>query len=73
MSIRDIADLVARIVGYTGKIEWDRSYPDGTPRKLLDVSRILATGWTPRIAFSRGIEQTYATFVKKTAQTATAQ
>jgi GDP-L-fucose synthase len=67
-SIREIAELIARVVGYSGRIEWDCSYPDGTPRKLLDVSRILATGWKPRIPFSRGIEQTYEMFIAKRAR-----
>ena len=49
VSIRQLAELVAGVVGYTGRVIWDESKPDGTPRKLLDSSRILATGWTPQI------------------------
>ncbi|MCS6800106.1 MAG: GDP-L-fucose synthase [Myxococcota bacterium] len=59
VSIAELAHLVADVVGYTGRIEFDASKPDGAPRKLLDVSRIRALGWTPRIGLRDGIEQTY--------------
>ena len=48
MSIRELAELVAKVVGYEGAIELDTTKPDGTPRKLLDVSRLHALGWEPR-------------------------
>jgi GDP-L-fucose synthase len=57
--IRELAELVARTVGYEGSLEWDTSRPDGTPRKLLDTSRLTALGWTPRIELDDGIRQTY--------------
>ena len=60
LSIRELAEMIAEVVGYTGRISWDRSKPDGTPRKLLDVSRITALGWTPRIPLREGIAATYA-------------
>jgi GDP-L-fucose synthase len=60
LTIRDLAQLIAKIVGYRGLIQWDPSKPDGTPRKLLDVSRLRALGWRPRIALADGIRQTYA-------------
>lgn len=62
ISIRDLADLVAGIVGYEGEIRWDASRPDGTPRKLLDARRLRALGWNPRIGLREGIVQTYAWF-----------
>ncbi|HEX6998519.1 MAG TPA: GDP-L-fucose synthase [Gammaproteobacteria bacterium] len=59
VSIAELAELVRRIVGYEGTLEFDRSKPDGTPRKLLDVSRITALGWRPRIGLEEGIRSTY--------------
>lgn len=61
LSIQDLATLVAGIVGYEGKIEWDASKPDGTPQKLLDISKIKSMGWSPKIALKQGIESVYAT------------
>lgn len=60
VSIRQLAELVAEITGYTGPVEWDTSKPDGTPRKLLDSSRLRATGWSPRIGLADGIRETVA-------------
>lgn len=57
-AIRDIAAAVADAVGFAGATEWDRSKPDGTPQKRLDVSRIAALGWRPRIGLDAGIRQT---------------
>jgi GDP-L-fucose synthase len=59
ITIRDLAALTAAVVGYSGRIEWDATKPDGTPRKLLDTSRLTALGWTPRIGLEDGIRQTY--------------
>ncbi|MDP8990368.1 MAG: GDP-L-fucose synthase [Acidobacteriota bacterium] len=59
LTIAELAGKVARTVGYTGAIRFDPSRPDGTPRKLLDVSRIHALGWRARIAFDEGIRATY--------------
>lgn len=62
VSIRDLAAIVAETVGYTGAIRWDESKPDGTPRKLLDSTRLQHTGWRPRIGLRDGIARTYAWF-----------
>jgi GDP-L-fucose synthase len=63
ISIRELADLVAGVVGYDGTIVWDASRPDGTPRKLLDTTRLAALGWQPRIHLEEGIRQTYEWYV----------
>ena len=63
MTIAELAALVARVVGYEGTIEWDASRPDGTPHKLLDVSRIRNMGWRPRKDLPIGIRETYEWFV----------
>jgi GDP-L-fucose synthase len=57
-SIREIAELVAKVVGYEGEIAWDTSKPDGMPRKLLDVSRLKALGWRPTTALEDGLRET---------------
>lgn len=59
-TIKEIAAIVAEAVGYEGETRWDDSKPDGTPRKLLDVSRLRSTGWEPRIGLREGIESTVA-------------
>jgi GDP-L-fucose synthase len=64
ISIGDLALLVREIVGYRGEIEFDASKPDGTPRKLLDVSRLRARGWQPRIPLRAGIEAAYKWFLE---------
>lgn len=63
ISIAELAVLVARIVGFDGEIQWDTSKPDGTPRKLLDVSRLSALGWQPTIELAEGIASTYRWFL----------
>ena len=63
LSIRDLAGLVADVVGYSGRIVNDASKPDGTPRKLMDVSRLRAMGWAPRIGLREGIEGVYRWYV----------
>ena len=62
ITIADLARLVASVVGYEGAITWDESKPDGTPRKLLDVSRIQALGWKAEIGLREGISRTYREF-----------
>lgn len=66
ISIRDLAELVMNIVGYQGELVWDKTKPDGTPRKLMDSSRLFALGWKPKIDLSSGIRLAYADFLKKT-------
>jgi GDP-L-fucose synthase len=59
ISIRELAELVREIVGYNGEIVFDASKPDGTPRKLLDISRLSSLGWKPQIDLRNGIRETY--------------
>lgn len=63
VSIKELAELTRDVVGYEGKITWDTSRPDGTPRKLLDVSRIEALGWSHKIKLSEGLKNTYEWYV----------
>lgn len=63
-TIRELAAIVARVVGYGGEVRWDITRPNGTPRKLLDSSRILATGWRPSIDLHSGIRSTYEWFMR---------
>jgi len=66
ISIRDLALLVKKIVGYEGELKFDVSKPDGTPRKLLDVSKLFATGWKPKVSLEEGIRRVYQkVFVNK--------
>jgi len=58
VTIKELAGLVAETVGYTGVIEWDSTKPDGTPQKLLDVSKLAAEGWTAQIGLAQGISST---------------
>ena len=60
IEIRELANLVATVVGYPGRVAWDPAKPDGTPRKLLDVSRIQALGWSAKIGLEEGVRRTYA-------------
>lgn len=59
LTIRALAEMICEIVGYTGELAWDTTKPDGTPRKLLDVSRINALGWKAQISLRDGIAQVY--------------
>ena len=64
ITIRDLAGLVRHIVGFEGEIELDTSRPDGTPRKLLDTSKLTALGWRPSISLADGIASTYAWYLE---------
>lgn len=64
ISIRELAELICEVVGFEGDLAWDTTKPDGTPRKLLDVSKIHALGWRHTIALREGIERTYEWFLK---------
>ena len=65
LTIMELAETVKRIVGFAGKIIWDRSKPDGTPRKLLDSTRILALGWKPKVSLEAGIPLAYEEFLRR--------
>jgi GDP-L-fucose synthase len=64
VSIRELAELIRDVVGYSGGIEFDPSKPDGTPRKLQDIARVRALGWSPRIPLGRGVAESYRWFVE---------
>ncbi|MGE3309530.1 MAG: GDP-L-fucose synthase family protein [Limisphaerales bacterium] len=67
VTIRELAELVKRATGFEGNLAFDTTKPDGTPRKLLDVSRIQATGWKPRILLEDGVARTYRDFLDEKA------
>ncbi|HYY14510.1 MAG TPA: GDP-L-fucose synthase, partial [Chthoniobacterales bacterium] len=67
ISIRELAELICDIVGFNGELAWDTSKPDGTPRKLLDVSKLRKLGWRPTIPLRQGIVRTYEWFLKNVA------
>lgn len=64
LTIKELTGLVAKVIGYTGEIRWDTDKPNGTPRKLLDVSKIQGMGWKHRIELEDGIRMTYEDFLK---------
>lgn len=64
-SIKELANSIANIVGFNGKILWDRSKPDGAPRKLLDSSDFLSLGWEPKTTFSEGLDLTYKWYLEQ--------
>lgn len=70
VTIRELAETIQRIVGFEGKIVWDTTKPDGTPRKLLDCSRLFALGWKPQVELESGLRLAYADFLKHAARTA---
>jgi len=68
VSIRELAELICEVVGFEGELAWDKSKPDGTPRKLLDVSRLRGLSWKPTIPLREGITRTYDWFLKNITQ-----
>ena len=64
LTIKELAELIQAVVGHDGKIIWDRTKPDGTPRKLLSVQKISKLGWTSQIDLSQGIKQTYKSYLQ---------
>ena len=68
VSIRELAETVAKVVGYAGEIRWDATRPNGTPRKLLDVSKASSLGWTYKTELEDGIRKTYADFLDNPAR-----
>ena len=67
VTIRELTELVGAVVGYTGRVVWDATKPDGTPRKLMDVSRLSALGWRAKIALRDGVARTYGDFLAELA------
>jgi GDP-L-fucose synthase len=65
VTIRELVEIICEVVGYTGALKFDPSKPDGTPRKLLDIARLRALGWQPRIGLREGIKQTYDWFLRE--------
>ncbi|MGE5340652.1 MAG: GDP-L-fucose synthase family protein [Candidatus Omnitrophota bacterium] len=65
VTIKELAETIKTIVGYDGELNWDTSKPDGTPQKLLDVSRLRALGWKPRYTLNEGIVRTYESFLEE--------
>jgi GDP-L-fucose synthase len=63
VSIRELAELIAGVVGYRGRLQWDPTKPDGAPRKLLDSARIQSLGWKPHIGLAQGLSETYRWYV----------
>src|SRR2546426_5340364 len=62
ISIRELAELICDVVGFNGDLAWDTTKPDGTPRKLLDVTKLRDLGWKPAIPLREGIARTYEWF-----------
>jgi len=62
LTIRELAELIQRVVGHEGEIVWDTSKPDGTPRKLMDVGRLRGLGWSPTVPLEEGLRRTYSWF-----------
>src|SRR5258706_6293527 len=70
LTIRELAELVAKTVGFKGTLKFDTSKPDGTPRKLLDVGRLFALGWRPTVQLDAGIKAAYLDFLQRQPVTA---
>jgi GDP-L-fucose synthase len=68
LTIRELVEIVARVIGFEIELVFDASKPDGTPQKLLDITRLQTLGWKPRISLNDGIEQTYHWFLESSAQ-----
>jgi GDP-L-fucose synthase len=64
LTIKALTELVSKVIGYEGEIQWDASKPNGTPRKLLDVSKATKLGWTYKTGLEDGIRLTYQDFLE---------
>ena len=64
ISIKELAEMIATVVGYAGRLEWDLTKPDGAPRKLLDSSRLQSFGWKPKVIFTEGLSSTYEWYLR---------
>jgi GDP-L-fucose synthase len=62
LTIRELAQMVKEVVGFEGQLEWDTTKPDGTPRKLLDTTRLTSLGWKPQVKLKEGIKRAYEDF-----------
>jgi len=65
VSIRQLAETIAKIVGYSGEVQWDTTKPNGTPRKLMDSSRLFGLGWKPKVTLEDGINRAYQDFLQR--------
>src|SRR5207245_6141029 len=72
LTVREVAELIAEVVGFRGHLVFDPSKPDGTPRKLLDISRLTALGWKPKTSLREGLKNTYLEFSETVARTSEA-
>ena len=70
VSIAELAEIVTQVVGFRGKLRYDTTKPDGTPRKLLDTSKLTRLGWNPRIRLSEGLADAYSWFRENVAERA---
>ncbi len=68
LSIRELAETIAEVIGYEGEIRFDATHPDGTPRKLLDISKLAALGWSPAIHLHDGIAMTYKSWLENSSR-----
>ncbi|KAG7646695.1 NAD-dependent epimerase/dehydratase [Arabidopsis thaliana x Arabidopsis arenosa] len=68
VTIKELAELVKEVVGFKGKLVWDTTKPDGTPRKLMDNSKLASLGWTPKISLKDGLSQTYEWYLENVVQ-----
>jgi GDP-L-fucose synthase len=67
-TIRELAETISRVTGFTGKLLWDSTKPDGTPRKLMDISRLTALGWGSSVGLEDGLKTTYAWYLTRAQQ-----
>lgn len=67
VTIKELTETVAQVTGFTGKIVWDASKPDGTPRKLMDVSKLTGLGWSAKLSLREGVERTYQSYLAEKA------
>jgi GDP-L-fucose synthase len=65
VTVRELTETIKRVVGFTGQIVWDKSQPDGTPRKLMDSSRLFTLGWRPQVELEAGVRLAYQDFLKR--------
>jgi GDP-L-fucose synthase len=65
VSIKELTEMVCKVVGFKGEILFDSSKPDGTPRKLLDISKLKALGWKPKTSLTDGINEAYKDFLRR--------